>query len=295
MTQSSKSHQHHVKITDTITMGNNLPFVLVAGPCVIESRDHALRMAEALKNLTEKAGIPFIYKSSYDKANRLSAQSERGIGVEAGLEILDEIKTTFGVPILTDVHDEQQCAIAAQYVDVLQTPALLCRQTDFLKAAAKTGKPINVKKGQFLAPWDMKNVAKKMESFGNTNIILCERGVSFGYNQLVSDFRALEIMGETGYPVMFDATHSVQQPGGAGATTSGERKFAPLLIRAALATGVASIFMEVHNDPNKAPSDGPNMIPLDYLPSILSHMRDLDLMTKEYLATLPTMESIYAA
>ncbi len=293
MTQSLK--QHHVKINDTITIGNDLPFVLVAGPCVIESRDHALRMAEALKNLTEKAGIPFIFKSSYDKANRLSAGSERGIGVEAGLEILDEVKTTFGVPILTDVHDEQQCAIVAQYVDVLQTPALLCRQTDFLKAAAQTGKPINVKKGQFLAPWDMKNVAKKMESFGNTNIILCERGVSFGYNQLVSDFRGLEIMAQTGYPVMFDATHSVQQPGGAGATTSGERKFAPLLIRAALATGVASIFMEVHNDPSKAPSDGPNMIPLNYLPHILAHMRDLDLMSKAYLATLPTMESIYAA
>ncbi len=283
-----------VKVGD-IAIGNDLPFVLVAGPCVIESRDHALRMAEALKALAEKAGIPLIYKSSFDKANRLSIHSARGVGMEAGFAILEEVKRTIGVPILTDVHDEQQCALAAKVVDVLQTPALLCRQTDFLKAAAQTGKPLNIKKGQFLAPWDMKNVAKKIVSFGNENIILCERGVSFGYNQLVSDFRALEIMGNTGYPVMFDATHSVQQPGGFGDSTSGERKFAPLLIRAALATGVASIFMEVHNDPNTAPSDGPNMIPLSYLPHILSHMRDLDLMTKAYLSTLPSLESVYAA
>ncbi len=284
--------QKHVRVGN-VTFGNDLPFVLVAGPCVIESREHAMMMAEKLKNLTGKAKIPFIYKSSYDKANRLSVKSERGVGLDEGLRILEEVKKTFDVPVLTDVHDNEQCAAAADVVDILQTPALLCRQTDFLKAAAKTGKPLNIKKGQFLAPWDMKNVAKKVESFGNHNIILCERGVSFGYNQLVSDFRGLDVMKETKHPVMFDATHSVQQPGGLGDATAGERKYAPLLMRAAIATGVASIFMEVHQDPAHAPSDGPNMVPLDYVPYLLPYMRDLDERTKTYLATLPTMEEIY--
>lgn len=284
---------HHVR-ADTVTFGNDLPFVLVAGPCVIESRDHAFFMAEKLLNLCNTFQIPFVFKSSYDKANRLSIKSERGVGIKDGLSILRNIKEQLGVPVLTDVHDIAQCQLAADYVDVLQTPALLCRQTDFLKAAALTGKPINVKKGQFLAPWDMANVAKKLESTGNKNIILCERGVSFGYNQLVSDFRALDIMAKTHYPVMFDATHSVQQPGGLGDATSGDRRFAPLLIRCALATGVASVFMEVHDDPKHAPSDAANMIPLSYLPYMLQHMKELDNMTKSYLSTLPTMESIYA-
>lgn len=278
----------------SVTFGNDLPFVLVAGPCVIESRDHAFFMADKLTELSQKHCIPFVFKSSYDKANRLSIKSERGIGIEEGLSILHDIRQHFGVPVLTDVHDVEQCQLAASYVDILQTPALLCRQTDFLKAAAQTGKPVNVKKGQFLAPGDMANVAKKLASTGNHNIILCERGVSFGYNQLVSDFRALDIMSKTTYPVMFDATHSVQQPGGLGDATSGDRRFAPLLIRCALATGVASIFMEVHDNPKNAPSDAANMMPLSYLPYMLEHMKTLDQHTKTYMKMLPTMDSIYS-
>ncbi len=278
-----------------IHIANHLPFVLLAGPCVIESRDHALKMAESLKKIAHQNHIPFVYKSSFDKANRSSISGARGLGVEEGLAILKEVRETVGVPVLTDVHTEEQCDIAKNYVDMIQTPAFLCRQTDFLRAAAKTNLPVNVKKGQFLAPWDMKNVAKKMESFGNDNILLCERGASFGYNQLVSDFRGLEIMAETGYPVCFDATHSVQQPGGAGTSTSGERRFVPLLTRAALATGVASVFMEVHDNPNRAPSDGPNMLPLDYLPHFLPHLVKLDAMTKEHLEKTPSMETVYAA
>lgn len=286
------SYRHVV--AGSVTFGNDLPFVLVAGPCVIESRDHAFFMADKLTELSHKHHIPFVFKSSFDKANRLSITSERGIGIEDGLRILQDIRVHFGIPVLTDVHDIEQCNLAADHVDILQTPALLCRQTDFLTAAARTGKPVNVKKGQFLAPGDMANVAKKLASTGNHNIILCERGVSFGYNQLVSDFRALDIMAKTTYPVMFDATHSVQQPGGLGNATSGDRKFAPLLIRCALATGVASIFMEVHNDPKSAPSDAANMIPLSYLPYMLNHMKDIDQCTKVHLETLPTMESIYS-
>lgn len=278
-----------------IRIANHLPFVLLAGPCAIESREHAFKMAESLQKLARAYGIPFIYKSSFDKANRSSISGARGVGVEEGLMILKQVREEFGVPVLTDVHTEAQCALAPDYVDMIQTPAFLCRQTDFLKAAAETGLPINVKKGQFLAPWDMKNVAKKMESFGNSNILLCERGATFGYNQLVSDFRGLEIMAETGYPICFDATHSVQQPGGAGASTSGERRFVPLLTRAALATGVASVFMEVHENPNCAPSDGPNMLPLDYLPHFLPHLVKLDAITKEHLAKTPPMEHVYAA
>ena len=277
-----------------VRIANNLPFALIAGPCVLESRDHALFMAESLTKLARTFGIPLIYKSSFDKANRSSISGVRGVGMEEGLAILKEVRDEIGVPVVTDVHTEAQCGIAAEFVDMLQTPAFLCRQTDFLKAAAITGLPVNVKKGQFLAPWDMKNVAAKIESFGNTNILLCERGVSFGYNQLVSDFRGLEIMAETGYPVVFDSTHSVQQPGGAGTSTSGERRFVPLLTRAALATGVAAIFLEVHQDPNRAPSDGPNMLPLDYLPHFLPHLVKLDAMTKEHLATAPLLETTYA-
>ena len=287
--------QNHVVKVGSLDIANDKPFVLIAGPCVIESRDHVMKMAESLKTLCQKHNVPLIFKSSFDKANRLSISSYRGVPMEEGLRILKEIRETFDVPVITDVHTEEQCKIAASYVDMLQTPALLVRQTDFLKAAAETGKPLNIKKGQFLAPGDMKNVVKKMESFGNNQVTLCERGVSFGYNTLISDFRGIETMRETGYPVVFDATHSVQQPGGAGTATSGERHFAPLLIRAALATGVAAIFAEVHNDPNKAPSDGPNMIPLDYMAHILPYMVELDALTKEHLRKLPRMEDIYAA
>lgn len=293
------SSYHHVKVKNTAgitaTIGTDLPFVLVAGPCVIESRDHAFMMAEQLKKHADHVGIPFIFKASFDKANRSSVTGCRGVGIEDGLRILSDIGRDVGVLTLTDVHTNDQCAMVANHVDVLQIPALLCRQTDLLHAAAQTGKPINIKKGQFLAPWDMNNIPEKMKSFGNDNIILCERGTTFGYNRLVSDFRGLEIMAKTGYPVMFDATHSVQLPGGLGHATAGERHFAPLLIRAALATGVASIFMEVHDDPKHALSDGPNMIPLDYVTHILPHMKDLDTMTKSYLASCPKMEDIYAA
>lgn len=278
----------------SVTLGTDLPFVLVAGPCVIESRDHAFFMSENLKKKTSALGIPLIFKASFDKANRSSISGNRGVGVEEGLRILHDIGRTVGVLTTTDVHNEEQCALAAQYVDMLQIPALLCRQTDLLQAAALTHKPVNIKKGQFLAPWEMKNVPDKMKSFGNDQVILCERGTTFGYNRLVSDFRGLEIMADTGYPVMFDATHSVQLPGGLGHATAGERHFAPLLTRAALATGVASVFMEVHDNPNCALSDGPNMIPLAYMDHILPHMKALDTMTKEYRATCPKMEDIYA-
>lgn len=276
-----------------IPIANNLPFVLIAGPCAIESRDHALFMAESLAKITRSLGVSLIYKSSFDKANRSSISSMRGVGIDEGLSILQEVREKIGVPVVTDVHTEAQCGMAAKFVDMLQTPAFLCRQTDFLKAAAETGIPVNIKKGQFLAPWDMKNVAAKMESFGNTHILLCERGASFGYNQLVSDFRGLEIMAETGYPVVFDATHSVMQPGGAGTSSSGERRFVPILTRAAIASGVAAVFMEVHEDPNRAPSDGPNMLPLDYLPHFLPHLQKLDAITKEHLATAPSLEMTY--
>lgn len=290
---------HHVRIQNAhgieATIGTDLPFVLIAGPCVIESRDHAFMMAEKLKSQTAQHNIPFIFKASFDKANRSSMKGSRGVGIEDGLKILSDIGAELGVLTVTDVHTEDQCALAASHVDLLQIPALLCRQTDLLKAAAETGKPVNIKKGQFLAPWDMKNVPEKMKSFGNDQVILCERGTTFGYNRLVSDFRGLEVMASTGYPVMFDATHSVQLPGGLGHATAGERHFAPLLIRAALATGVSSIFMEVHDDPQHALSDGPNMIPLDYVPHILPHMLTLDTMTKAHLSTCPKMEDIYAA
>ncbi len=264
----------HLKISNT------LPFTLIAGPCVLESRDHALMMAEALTNLCNKLQITLIYKTSFDKANRTSIQGERGLGLEASLAIFAEIRDTFKVPVITDVHSPEHCKAVADFVDVLQIPAFLCRQTDLLQAAAETGKVINIKKGQFLAPWDMQNVVTKMEAFGNTNIMLCERGASFGYNTLVSDMRSLSIMAQTGYPVIFDATHSVQQPGGQGASTGGKREFAPILARAAVAVGVAGVFLETHQDPDNAPSDGPNMIQLSDMPKVLAELKAFDGLTK---------------
>jgi 2-dehydro-3-deoxyphosphooctonate aldolase (KDO 8-P synthase) len=271
----------HLHINN-MTIGNDRPFVLIAGPCVLESRAHALEMSAALKEMTDQLGIPFIYKTSFDKANRTSIHGERGMGMVDGLPILAEIKETMGCPIITDVHGAEQCAPVAEVVDILQIPAFLCRQTDLLKAAAQTGKPINIKKGQFLAPWDMANVVKKMESFGNSRLMVCERGASFGYNTLVSDMRSLPIMARFGYPVVFDATHSVQQPGGAGASTGGERQFVPVLARAAVSVGVAAVFIETHQDPDNAPSDGPNMIRLQDLPQLLSELKEFDRLAKAY-------------
>jgi 2-dehydro-3-deoxyphosphooctonate aldolase (KDO 8-P synthase) len=264
-----------------INIGNDCPFVLIAGPCQIESRDHALEVAQALAEISRRTGVPVIYKSSYDKANRTSASAARGIGMEAGLQILDDVRAVTGLPVLTDVHSPEQCAPAAQAVDVLQIPAFLCRQTDLLLAAGASGRAVNVKKGQFLAPWDMANVAAKIASTGNHNILLCERGASFGYNTLVSDFRALPIMARTGYPVVFDATHSVQQPGGQGTSSGGQREFAPVLARAALAVGVAAVFIETHPDPDHAPSDGPNMIPLREMEALIIRLAAFDRLAKQ--------------
>jgi 2-dehydro-3-deoxyphosphooctonate aldolase (KDO 8-P synthase) len=263
-----------------LAIANNLPFTLIAGPCQIESRAHTMEVASALAELARDLGIGVIYKSSYDKANRTSAGAARGIGMAEGLDILAGVREAFGMPVLTDVHDASHCAPAAQAVDVLQIPAFLCRQTDLLLAAGNTGKAINVKKGQFLAPWDMKNVAAKIASTGNENILLCERGASFGYNTLVSDMRSLPIMAETGYPVVFDATHSVQQPGGQGTSSGGDRRFAPVLARAALAVGCAAVFIECHPDPGKAPSDGPNMIPLRDMPALIKRLMAFDAIAK---------------
>jgi 2-dehydro-3-deoxyphosphooctonate aldolase (KDO 8-P synthase) len=263
-----------------LTIANDLPFTLIAGPCQIESRDHAMEVASALAELSQKLGIGVIYKSSYDKANRTSANAARGVGMTQGLDILAEVRQRFGLPVLTDVHDAAQCAPVAEAVDVLQIPAFLCRQTDLLLAAGATGRAINVKKGQFLAPWDMKNVAAKIASTGNENILLCERGASFGYNTLVSDMRSLPIMAETSYPVVFDATHSVQQPGGQGTSSGGDRRFAPVLARAALAVGCAAVFIECHPDPDRAPSDGPNMIPLKEMPALIERLIAFDRLAK---------------
>jgi 2-dehydro-3-deoxyphosphooctonate aldolase (KDO 8-P synthase) len=260
--------------------GNTLPLALVAGPCALESRAHALETAEALKEIAGRAGIGLIYKTSFDKANRTSARSARGIGLVEALPVFAEIKEKMGLPVLTDVHEPDQCAAVATAVDVLQIPAFLCRQTDLLVAAALTGKVVNVKKGQFLAPWDMTHVVAKLVGAGNPQVLVTERGVSFGYNTLVSDMRALPILAETGAPVIFDATHSVQQPGGQGAQSSGERRFVPVLARAAVAVGVAGIFIETHQDPDRAPSDGPNMLPLKALPSLLAELIDLDKLVK---------------
>src|SRR4029077_9372725 len=269
----------HVTIGD-IAIGNDLPLVLIAGPCALESRAHAMEMSAALVEITRKLGIPLIYKTSFDKANRTSIDGARGIGFESGLPILAEIRETRGCAVLTDVHLPEQGAPTAQAVDVLQIPAYLCRQTDLLIAAAETGAAINVKKGQFLAPWDMRNVARKIESSGNDRVLLCERGASFGYNTLVSDMRSLPVMKETGFPVVFDATYSVQQPGGQGGTSGGERRFVETLARAAVAVGVAAVFMETHEDPDRAPSDGPNMVPLKDLPELLETLIEFDRLAK---------------
>jgi len=269
----------HIKVGN-VTFGNDLPFVLIAGPCQMESRDHAMMMAEKVTTIAKKLGVHVIYKTSYDKANRTSVKGKRGIGLSGALPVFEEIKKTFGCPVLTDVHTEAQCAEVAKVVDILQIPAFLCRQTDMLLAAAKTGKVVNVKKGQFLAPWDMKNVAEKVESGGNSQILLTERGASFGYNTLVTDFRALPIMAETGYPVIFDATHSVQQPGGQGTASGGERRFVPTLARAAVAVGVAGVFMETHQDPDNAPSDGPTMVKLSDLEDLVKSLKEIDQLTK---------------
>jgi 2-dehydro-3-deoxyphosphooctonate aldolase (KDO 8-P synthase) len=271
--------QRTVTVGD-IAIANELPFVLVAGPCQIESREHALKTAEAIAETCRRLGLQFIYKSSFDKANRSSIGTARGVGLDEGLAVLAAVRDAIGCPVLTDVHEAGQCTAVAQAVDVLQIPAFLSRQTDLLVAAGETGAAINVKKGQFLAPWDMRNVAAKIASTGNERIILCERGTSFGYNTLVSDFRGLPIMAETGYPVMFDATHSVQQPGGQGDRSGGQRQYVPTLARAAVAVGVAAVFIETHEDPDNAPSDGPNMVPLSELPVLLDHLVALDRITK---------------
>jgi 2-dehydro-3-deoxyphosphooctonate aldolase (KDO 8-P synthase) len=265
----------------TVRFGNRLPLALIAGPCAMEGRAHALEMAAALKEIAERLGIGLVYKSSFDKANRTSAGSARGIGMSQALPIFAEVKERYGLPVTTDVHEIKHCAAAAEVVDILQIPAFLCRQTDLLVAAARTGRVVNVKKGQFLAPWDMANVARKVTDAGNPKVMVTERGASFGYNTLVSDMRALPIMAETtGAPVIFDATHSVQQPGGKGTTSGGERRFVPVLARAAVAVGVAGVFIETHQDPDKAPSDGPNMVPLRELEPLLRHLQAIDRLAK---------------
>ncbi len=263
-----------------VRFGNALPLALIAGPCQMESRDHAFMMAGALKELTAKLGIGLVYKSSFDKANRTSISGTRGLGLEKSLSIFSDIRKEFDLPVLTDVHTEEQCALVGEVADVLQIPAFLCRQTDLLIAAAKTGKVVNIKKGQFLAPWDMKNVAAKVTQSGNSKVMLTERGASFGYNTLVSDMRSLPIMAETGAPVIFDATHSLQQPGGQGTSTGGERRFVETLARAAVAVGVAGVFIETHQDPDNAPSDGPNMVALKDLPALLRRLMALDAVAK---------------
>jgi 2-dehydro-3-deoxyphosphooctonate aldolase (KDO 8-P synthase) len=269
----------HVHVGN-LTIGNDQPMALIAGPCALESRAHALEVSHALVELCGRLGISLIYKTSFDKANRTSVSGGRGLGMEKSLPILAEVRETWGCPVLTDVHESDQCAPVAEAVDVLQIPAFLCRQTDLLLAAGKTGRAVNVKKGQFLAPWDMKNVAAKIASTGNEKILLTERGASFGYNTLVNDFRGLPIMAQTGYPVVMDATHSVQQPGGAGDKTGGDRRMVPVVARAAVAVGVAAVFMETHPDPDKAPSDGPNMVRLKDMPALLASLQEFDRLAK---------------
>ena len=263
-----------------IAIGGTHPFALIAGPCQLESLDHARRMCAGLLEACAPTGTRLIFKASYDKANRTSVGAQRGLGMDKGLEALAAIRAEFGVPVLTDVHEPWHCAKAAEVVDVLQIPAFLCRQTDLLLAAGETGKAVNVKKGQFLAPWDMKNVAAKIASTGNERILLCDRGTSFGYNTLVTDFRGLPEMAATGYPVVFDATHSVQQPGGQGASTGGQREYVPVLARAACAVGVHALFIESHQDPDNAPSDGPNMVPLDQMKALIGNLAAYDALTK---------------
>jgi 2-dehydro-3-deoxyphosphooctonate aldolase (KDO 8-P synthase) len=276
----------HVEV-GPVTVGNDLPVVLIAGPCQIESRDHALETAAALVEIARARGLGLIYKSSFDKANRTSAESPRGLGLASGIAVLAEVRERFGCPVLTDVHESHQCKPVAEAVDVLQIPAFLCRQTDLLAAAARTGAALHVKKGQFLAPWDMLQVARKLEHLGATRLMLGDRGTSFGYNTLVSDFRGLPIMAQTGWPVVFDATHSVQQPGGQGGTSGGQREFVPVLARAALAVGVAALFVETHPDPDRAPSDGPNMVPLAAMPALLDMLLAFDRLAKQHPIALP--------
>ncbi len=269
----------HVKISD-LTVGNDLPLTIIAGPCQLETADHAQMIAGAMKEACDAAGAQYVFKASYDKANRTSLSGKRGMGIDAGLKILDDIRSTMGIPVLTDVHTEAQCAIAADAVDILQIPAFLCRQTDMLLAAGATGKAVNVKKGQFLAPWEMGNIVDKIESTGNQNILLTERGTSFGYNTLVADMRGLPQMAKTGYPVVMDATHSVQQPGGKGGSSGGQREFAPVMARAAVSLGIGAVFIETHQDPDTAPSDGPNMIPLDQMPHLVDTLMRFDALAK---------------
>ncbi|CAA7614572.1 2-dehydro-3-deoxyphosphooctonate aldolase [Candidatus Terasakiella magnetica] len=278
--------RHHVAVTDDVVLGNDLPLVLIAGPCQMESRAHALECASALKEMADAAGIKLIYKSSFDKANRTSLAGKRGIGLDKAIPIFAEIRDTLKLPVLSDVHTEEQCAVTAKVVDVLQIPAFLCRQTDLLVAAGRSGAVINVKKGQFLAPWDMANVAAKIESTGNSRILLTERGASFGYNNLVTDMRALPIMAQTGWPVIMDATHAVQAPGGQGNSSGGDRRFAPVLARAAVSIGVAGVFVETHPDPDHAPSDGPNMIRLADMPALIDVLMKLDATAKCYPISL---------
>ena len=263
-----------------VRFGNTLPLTLIAGPCALESRAHAFDMAGALKDIAARLNIGFVYKTSFDKANRTSANSARGAGLDTALPIFAELGEKLGVPLLTDVHEAEQCAAVAEVVDILQIPAFLCRQTDLLVAAAKTGRTVNVKKGQFLAPWDMANVVQKITGAGNANVLVTERGVSFGYNTLVSDMRALPLLAQTGAPVIFDATHSVQQPGGQGTSSGGERQFVPVLARAAAAVGIAGVFIETHQDPDHAPSDGPNMIPLKEMEPLLERLMQFDALAK---------------
>ncbi len=270
---------HKVKCSN-FEIANDKPFTLIAGPCQLENEGHALKISSELKKITTDLGINLIYKTSFDKANRTSLKGKRGVGLEKSLPIFDKIRKEVGLPILTDVHTVEQCSIVADHVDVLQIPAFLCRQTDLLIAAAKTGKIINVKKGQFLAPWDMANVIKKIEDSGNKNILVTERGASFGYNTLVSDMRALPIMSKFGFPIVFDATHSVQQPGGMGEKSGGQKEFVPYLARAAIAVGVGAIFMETHEDPDNAPSDGPNMVPLNEVKTLLKKLTEIDKIVK---------------
>jgi 2-dehydro-3-deoxyphosphooctonate aldolase (KDO 8-P synthase) len=283
MNTAASPAPRHVAVGN-LTLGNDRPLALIAGPCALESRAHAREMCQALVEMTAKLDMGLIYKTSFDKANRTSLAGDRGLGMKKGLPILAELRESFGVPVLTDVHSAEQCKPVAEAVDVLQIPAFLSRQTDLLVAAAETGRAMNIKKGQFLAPWDMKQVVKKVEAAGNRRILVCERGVSFGYNTLISDMRSLPILAETGYPVVFDATHSVQQPGGQGTKSGGQREFVPVLARAAVAVGVAVVFMETHQDPDKAPSDGPNMVVLKEMPALLQRLQAFDRLAKGSLS-----------
>lgn len=271
--------QRTVRVGDVI-FSNDAPIAVFAGPCQMESRAHALEMAAALKEIAARLGLGFVFKASFDKANRTSLQGKRGLGLDAALEVFAEIRDTLGLPVVTDVHEPNQCAVVAETVDVLQIPAFLCRQTDLLVAAAKTGRVVKIKKGQFLAPWDMKNVVAKVIESGNENVLVTERGASYGYNTLVTDMRGLPIMAETGCPVIFDATHSVQQPGGQGTSSGGDRRFVPVLARAAVAVGVAGLFIETHDDPDNAPSDGPNMVPLKDFEGLLRDLMEIDTVVK---------------